>query len=383
MDQDRLKYLLDCYWRKQYTEAEKAELDEWFHANNPGGTDMDNWLSEAGGADELSDELYQDYRKRIVPPARVLKPGRLIGIAASLLLLLSVSYWFYVAKNQSADSQENLQAKGKNVIKPGGNKAVLTLANGEKIVLNDADMGRLAQQNSTQISKVADSSITYKYVGANDKKVLYNTMTTPRGGKYSLTLADGTEVMLDAASSIKFPVAFTGNERRVEVTGQAYFKVVHKADKPFYVVVKGQVIKDIGTEFNINAYDDEQAVRVTLAEGLVNVSNSKKTVSLVPGQQAEVINDQQNILIKTVNVGEVIAWKNGWFVFHHQSIPNVMRQAARWYDVDIAYEGKSITKKFGGNISKYKDITELLENLKITGAITNYKVEGRRVTLMN
>ncbi|WP_152542463.1 FecR family protein [Pedobacter sp. V48] len=381
MNQERLEYLLECYRLKKCSESEMAELDEWFHTYNPGNHDMEAWLREVGGPENLTEQSYTEFSLLVRSPV-IINFRKIAAIAAMLLITVAVGY---LLNNGPAEMQDHSDVR--NVVKtdigPGGNKAVLVLANGKKIVLNNARLGKLTQQGNTFVSKPADSSISYRGSGAGltEAALQYNTLYTPRGGKYNLTLADGTQVMLDAASSITFPVSFNGGERRVKVTGQAYFKVAHDAKKPFFVVSKGQLIKDLGTEFNVDAYPDESGVKVTLAEGLVEVGNSGSTVSLVPGQQARATGSHR-IEVMKVRVADVVAWKNGWFVFHNEPVMNVMKQAARWYDVDIQYQGQPITKRFGGNISKYKNISELLENLKLTGGI-NYRIEGRRVTLIN
>lgn len=382
MNQERLDFLLSQYKQDQCTTAELEELNEWFHAHNPGRQNMEDWLREAGGNEALTATLLQDLKSRVNAPVRSINYRRIARIAAVLLVAASGIVLFYT---RTQSNQHPIVAQTPTYqIKPGGDKATLTLADGSKIVLDSAGNGQLAVQDNTQINKVTNGSISYEAADNQtaNNKVVYNTLTTPRGGKFALTLADGTSVTLDAESSITYPVTFTGKERRVTITGQAYFEVVHNAAQPFRVVTKGQVIEDIGTAFNVNAYQDDPSVKVTLAEGLINVSNSLKTVSLVPGQQAEINDGQQNIRVNEANVSEVVAWKNGWFAFHNEPVKSVMKQAARWYDVDIEYEGADISKRFGGNISKYKDISELLENLRITGGI-NYRIEGRRIILIN
>ncbi|WP_299285720.1 FecR family protein [uncultured Mucilaginibacter sp.] len=381
MNQERLKYLLECFRYGQCNDAEKDELNNWFHSWNPGTKDMEDWLGELG-AEELSTELYKDFEQRVNTKPKLIRLSAVLNIAAAILIVASIVVFLYPHK--SANHIAGIHKSNNNQIKPGGYKATLTLSNGSKIILTNAGNGQLALQNNIQINKISEGNISYeKAVAANNnQKKLYNTLATPRGGRITVTLSDGTAVTLDAESSLTYPVVFTGNERRVEVTGQAYFQVVHDETHPFRVSAKGQLIQDIGTSFNVNAYQDDAAVKITLAEGKVKVSNPLKVVSLEPGQQAVINDRQKTILVKSVNVGEVVAWKNGWFVFHNETINNVMKQAARWYDVEVQYEGKTIYKKFGGTISKYKDIAELMENLKLTGGI-NYKIEGRRVILLN
>lgn len=384
MNEDRLKYLLERYLANACSPEEQEELDEWFHSWNPGTTGMQDWLQEAGGAQALSEELYADFRERLMPPAKRNKRAGWYKVAAAAAVLIALIILFYPKPKESADQTAQLQpqAQPAHDIKPGSNKAILKLADGSEIVLSDSGNTHIATQSNTEIQRLQRGGIAYTASQGQeeDKPPVYNTLTTPRGGKYALTLADGTVVTLDAASSITYPVAFTGKERRVEITGQAYFEVVHNAARPFRVSAKGQLIEDIGTAFNVNAYADDPFIKVTLAEGLVDVSNKAEKVSLVPGQQAMVKDGENKMRVKTVNVEETVAWKNGWFIFHQESIQNIMKQAARWYDVEIIVEGAPINKKFGGNISRYKEISELLENLKLTGGI-HYRIEGRRVIL--
>lgn len=381
MEQNRLKYLLERYSLEQCDTVELQELNEWFHAHNPGKENIASWIREAGGVDELSAEMLEDFKARVARPSTTV-PLRRIWVAAAVLLLISAAGLFFYTSYPFANQNKNSNAaQSKTKILPGGNNAILTLADGKQIALNQASIGKLTEQNDGEVSKLADSSISYHALGAKSgNKLTYNTLHTPRGGKYNLVLADGTQVSLDAESSITFPVAFSSGERRVKVSGQVYFHVIHDAAKPFYVEANGQLIEDLGTAFNINAYQDDQSIKITLAEGLINVSNAVNHESLVPGQQATVKNGEQKIEVKAVNVEDAIAWKNGWFAFRNETIQNVMKQAARWYDVEVVYEGKPITKRFGGKISKYDSIDELLENLKITGLI-NYKIKGRRVIL--
>ncbi|NII29317.1 DUF4974 domain-containing protein [Pseudoflavitalea sp. X16] len=387
MNEDRLKYLLERYLANACSPEEQSALDEWFHSWNPGTAGMQDWLQEAGGAKALSEELYADFRERLIPPAKRNKWAGWYKAAAAAAILIALVILFYPKQkrpgDQTAQHGSGVQsAQPAHDIKPGSNKAVLKLADGSEIVLSDSGNTHIATQNNMEIQRLQRGSIAYTASQGqeDDTPPVYNTLTTPRGGKYTLTLADGTVVTLDAASSITYPVAFTGKERRVEITGQAYFEVVHNTVRPFRVSAKGQLIEDIGTAFNVNAYADDPFIKVTLAEGLVDVSNKVEKVSLVPGQQAMVKDGENKMRVKMVNVEETVAWKNGWFIFHQESVQNIMKQAARWYDAEIVVEGAPINKKFGGNISRYKEISELLENLKLTGGI-HYRIEGRKVIL--
>ena len=390
MDQERLKYLIERYQLNQCSNAEMDELNEWFHAHNPGVENLESWLQEYSNPETLSANLYSNFKEKVIPAPKVIRLQRIYRIAAAAVMLAIIGIAFY-PKNTSTESTALVKADttaakpADNPIRPGGNKAILTLADGRAITLNDARDGAIATQGNTAINQVKKGEITYNTGNSQlpEAPPIYNTLTTPRGGRYTLTLSDGTVVTLDAASSITYPVVFNQPVRLVQVTGQAYFEVVHNEKQPFRVKAKGQVIEDVGTAFNVNAYADDPFIKITLAEGKVDVHGLSKTVSLVPGEQAQVNDGQAAIAVKRVNVEETVAWKNGWFVFHHESIQNIMKLATRWYDVEVEYQGGPGDKiTLGGNISRYKDISELLQNLKITSGI-NYKIEGRKVILSN
>jgi transmembrane sensor len=386
MNEERLKYLLERYRSKECSPGEQEELDAWFHTWNPGTAGMRNWLQEAGSAEALTEELYADFRERVAPPAKRKRGVVWYKVAAAAAVLIALLIVFYPKQQRDGElaQADNRKEAAKPVhdIKPGSNKAVLKLADGSEIILSDSGNAYIATQNNTEIQRLQSGGIAYQagQEQGDNKPPVYNTLTTPRGGKFTLTLSDGTVVTLDASSSITYPVVFTGKERRVQITGQAYFDVVHNGSKPFHVEAKGQLIEDLGTAFNVNAYADDPFIKVTLVEGLVDVSNDREKVSLVPGQQAMVKDGESKMRVKVVNVEETVAWKNGWFIFHQESLQNMMKQAGRWYDAEIVIEPAIVNKKLGGNISRYKEISELLENLKLTGGI-DYRIEGRKVTL--
>ncbi|QKJ28567.1 FecR domain-containing protein [Mucilaginibacter mali] len=306
-----------------------------------------------------------------------------IAVAASLLLILSVTAYF-ITHQQQPNSKPNLVAKRlpQHDIAPGGNKAVLILANGQQINLTNAKNGRLAKEANMLINKTADGKVVYQSDKQNKAatELAYNTLKTPRGGKYDLTLADGTRVWLNAASSITYPSAFNGPDRQVEITGEAYFEVVHNAAKPFRVKVAGQTIEDLGTHFNINAYADEPAIKTTLLEGSIRVSNSTGNLVLKPGQQA-VIKADQNITIDAgADMEEAIAWHQGLFKFNEASTEMVMRQLSRWYDVDVSYEGKIPPRQFSGKI--YRNASALKVSDILSYKQIHFRLEGRKIIVM-
>lgn len=289
----------------------------------------------------------------------------LIPAAACLLLVFGL-HLFY---RPVSPSTSIVNAKPASIV-PAGNKAVLTLADGRQIVLDSAAEGSLAVQGASQVVKLASGQIAYKTAGRGDANkpmaVSYNTMTTPRGGLYQLTLPDGSRVWLDASSSLTYPVAFTGKQRVVALTGEAYFEIAPDANQPFSVSTGGATVHVLGTEFNMNAYPDEEAVSTTLVSGSVRVASTVRQQEIHPGQQASLLKDGK-LSLSTPDLREVLAWKQGQFRFKDQPIRAIMRQVSRWYDVDVKFAGPEPQTKFSGVISRKQDVTELLEALKETG----------------
>ncbi|SDS33672.1 FecR family protein [Mucilaginibacter mallensis] len=300
-----------------------------------------------------------------------------IAAAASILLFISIGGYFLWHK-QAPGKQIVHNQPLHNDIAPGGNKAILILASGKQIVLTGAKNGTLAKQGAITISKTSNGQVVYtdaSTAAQNTAFISYNSIETPRGGQYHLTLADGTNVWLNAASSIKYPTAFTGNERRVEITGEAYFEVKHDAAKPFRVICNGQIVEDLGTHFNINAYSDESAVKTTLLEGSVAVTSVGKNKILKPGEQAQLENG--DIHLANVDVDEMVAWKNGLFDFKDANIGIVMRQLARWYDVDVEYEGKIPDILFTGKLHRDINAAQILDMLSYFKV--HFKIENEGV----
>jgi transmembrane sensor len=274
-------------------------------------------------------------------------------------------------------------------IAPGGNKAILTLANGGKIYISDVKKGIITNQAGIQVAKNKNGQIVYvvnhSANGASNYtsgEIAYNTLTTPRGGQSSVTLSDGTIAYLDAASSIKFPVVFHGNERRVAITGQVYFEVVHNAAKPFRVDVKGETIEDIGTSFNINAYDDEPVIKTTLLSGKIKISKGNETATLLPGQQAVTSANVNSIHIKNVDTEEAKAWKEGYFIFNNESLGSIMRKISRWYDADVVYPGgQDLDVEYWGTMTRYGNVSKVLNMLEITGDV-KFRIDGKKIIVL-
>jgi len=304
----------------------------------------------------------------------------IVKIAALLTVVVLLFDGFYTYYYQPLKLPQQVQAKvNKVIIAPGSNKATLTLQDGSTINLNDAESGTLARQGNTQIVKSATGGIVYNGNAGTADKVLYNTMTTPRGGQYRLTLPDGTDVWLNSASSITYPTAFVGNERNVTVTGEAYFEVAKDKSKPFHVAAGNQNIEVLGTHFNVMAYADEEYIKTTLLEGSVKVREHGNTSLLKPGEQA-VVGKNGGILVKTANIDEAVAWKNGYFKFDRVDIKHIMRQVARWYDVDVLYEENMPDDEFVGKIGRGENITQVLHLLELEHV--HFKIEGKKITVL-
>jgi transmembrane sensor len=280
-------------------------------------------------------------------------------------------------------------------VQPGGNKAVLTLADGRRINLDSSTNGVLAAQGTMNVSKTGDGALAYNKSAAAESgaatsselpiPIAYNSLSTPRAGQFTLTLPDGTRVWLNNASTLRYPVAFTGADRPVELTGEAYFEVAKDRAHPFRVIVHrgaaggGGSIDVLGTSFNVMAYDDEPAERTTLVEGGVKFNLAQHSVVLRPEQQA-VLDEHGTMTVVHANVGEVTSWKNGYFHFDHASLQTTMRQLARWYDIDVTYQGDMAEQEFMGRIQRslpLADVLKGLENDKV-----HFKLEGRKLTVM-
>ena len=311
-----------------------------------------------------------------------------VGVAASILAMLTVGLYFYT--NRTIDTQlvlsESQIIKEKSIIKPGGDKAVLTLSDGSKIILEDAKKGLLANQAGVSIQKTADGELLYSFAKnlnsvseALPEEVIYNKIETPFGGKYQINLPDGSKVWLNSASTLRFPALFSGNTREVELNGEAYFDVAKNPNKPFKVITKDQIVEVLGTQFNINSYSDEETFKTTLIEGSVKIIYKDRVVLLSPGQQFQP--NMKSSKVIEADTEEVTAWKNGYFLFKDEDIRSIMRKISRWYNVEVNYSGNIPDVGFGGNISRSKDINEVLNVLQLTNAV-HFKVEGRRITVM-
>lgn len=302
-----------------------------------------------------------------------------LAAAAVILIITSVALIYH----RTLKLEKNNIIAQKVDIKPGGDKAVLTLGNGKKIILSESGNGQIAVQGKAQITKTANGQIVYKISDQStggDELPEYNTIEAPAGGQWQVVLPDNSKVWLNAKSSLTYPISFVGNERKVQLKGEAYFEITHNEKMPFKVASKSQTVEVLGTHFNIMAYDDEQMMRTTLLQGSVRISDNGRSRILVPGQQAQVSNVEMNVT-EVADLEDVTSWKNGYFKFN-ENLESTMRKIARWYDVKVSYTGNiDPSLRFGGKISRYKNLSSALKIMELTGNV-HFKVEGRRVTVM-
>ena len=392
-------------WREgTLTPEEREEFDGWYESFD------DTRMPELSGEmpEVLGERMYAALLEKGGMRERRGVRGLLIGaspglrywaVAAAVLLLVCGLAWLYVGRPPRPSLVVNARPAADTVIVPGGNKAVLTLANGRRVILDSARNGLLAMQGTTGVVKRDNGAIGYERggdtagsdgstdggEGQRGGGLLYNTVATPRGGQYLVTLPDGTRVWLNAASSIRFPTTFTGGERRVEISGEAYLEVARDKAKPFRVAVeyssarKQMEVEVLGTQFNVMAYEDEGIVKTTLLEGAVRLVHGAEAKVLQPGEQGQ-LKDGVFQLMRDADTSAVVAWKNGQTLFASEDITAIMRKVSRWYDVDVAYRGELPKRNFTGGISRKADISQLFKILELNHI--HFTVEGRKITLM-
>jgi transmembrane sensor len=313
---------------------------------------------------------------------------RYVSAAAAILVFISLAIYFIEPKARIQQHQVAVTKiqSAKTEIVPGSNKAILILADGSKIILDNAKKGVLTKQGNTAITKSDDGLLVYNFKNNETSAQIanpLNTITIPRGGKYQIVLPDGTKVWLNSSSTLTFPTLFTGTERGVQLSGEAYFEVAKNKDMPFKVRLNNNTeVKVLGTHFNIMAYNDESEIKTTLLEGSVKLSNNSDNVLLVPGQQGTVGRTPNAVFkVQEANLAEAVAWKDGNFMFVNEDIRSIMKKISRWYDVDIDYKNDVSGRTFSGTVPQFKDVTEVLKLIQLTGAV-RFKIEERRIIVM-
>jgi ferric-dicitrate binding protein FerR (iron transport regulator) len=393
MNANQFSGLLQRYRLGTCSEEEKEWVEGWYNERR---NDIYNPLTEA--EEELVGErIYSNVQEvltsataeKVIPMWR---KKRMWWVAAATMMLMATAGYLLLTHKDPVPNIVQTPTPETRPVTPGGNKALLTLGDGSVIVLDSAANGALSQQGKTIVLKKQDGQLIYESQhNGNQDAVAWNTISTPRGGQYQVVLPDGTKVWLNAVSSLRFPAGFTGNERVVQLTGEAYFEVKpltpkgEKEKMPFVVKLatpdgNRAEIRVLGTHFNINAYDDEPGIKTTLLEGSVKVTKNAASVLLKPGEQTSISQSSHPSQPIPVQTEEVIAWKDGRFVFNEASVETVMRELARWYDVEIEYAGKVPAEKFEGEIPRNSNITEVFKILELSNV--HCKIEGRKIIVL-
>ena len=395
MQSTRLAYLFERYLAKTYTPEEKQELATI--VLDAGNNEMIHELLEKAWHVTANDMDLEDVKADImlhsiltlsplqgrieslpvVSGAKIRKLWRLVAVACAVLLTVGLGKYFLQDNKIARQAGIIRAALPDELAAPKSTKAMITIANGKTVALDSIANGTLAIEEDVHVVKLADGQIVY-YGSA--KEEVYNTLTNPRGsGVVNMTLADGSMVWLNAGSSITFPVSFAGKDGKVSITGEAYFEVVHNARMPFKVMKGETEIKVLGTHFNVNTYDDEESMKVTLLQGSVKITRQNAVRILKPGDQALLSNEIT--VANAVDTAVVMAWKNGKFQFGDKADINaIMREISRWYDLNVQYEGNPDCH-IGGAIPRTVNASTVLKMLEVTGSV-KFKIEGKKVTVI-
>jgi transmembrane sensor len=383
MEELRLRYLVAQWQQSALNEDEQRELTT-FLANPESRGQFVALMTEVAGAEEgnyafdantwmpvINNALQSDkHMQPVLVPAR--RPFRWMAAAAVAALLVSGSL-IYITKEKDykppvADSNVTSAAD----VAPGQDVAILTLSDGSTVRLDSAGRQTI-QQGKTMVNQQNGS---LEYVAAdNAVQVTYNTLTVPRGGQFQVVLPDGTKVWLNAASSLVYPTAFTEKERVVEIIGQGYFEVARNTSQPFVVKVNGMEVQVLGTSFDVMAYPEEQSINTTLIDGSVKVKYGGQAQQLRPGQQAILDNGTLNFTMQQADTDQVIAWKSGFFEFDNENLSTIMRQVARWYDIEVNLNNTKTARRFGGRISRKLPLSDVLNMLSEGGV--SFQLKGR------
>lgn len=411
MNNNRLYYLLDKYFEKSHTAEEKAELLMMLsNADNEEITKQ--WIGEALSKD-LPYEMNPSTEQEILQAILQVKPlGKITGekpvhsngpinrprvrflannwlrYAAAVVIIIAGAGYFFMSSPGKKQGVAVLETSPQKNIEPGSDRAALILSNGKIVMLDSVSNGELALENNARIVKKNDGEVEYQLFERTEslpQPSNVNTMKTPRGGQYRLVLPDGTKVWLNAASSITFPTVFTGYQRNVRITGEAYFEVIKDASKPFIVDIdENTAVQVIGTSFNINAYPNDAFASTTLIEGKVKVLVNKgaHAITLEPGERVNTAGNGILKVDKNIDAEEDIAWKKGFFQFTSTPLSKIMKQLERWYDVEFNYSDSSLaTSPYTGNISRNAGISQVLNMLTRAGNI-RFKIDNKKISVM-
>lgn len=378
---EEAQLLLERFREGIATPEEEALVEKWFaHLAATGNSSVEVPQMEA-----MSEAMRSAIFSAIVPEATkaatvpIWRKKGLKYAAAALFFVASAATYFILTSQKRELKTITEYPANLHDIEPGGNIVILTLGDGSSVILDSVANGLITQQGNTTITKLRDGSISYVETNKDPAKALINTMTTPRGGQYQLTLPDNTKVWLNASSSISFPTHFGGTDRRVTISGEIYFEVAENKNQPFIVQINNQAsIEVLGTRFNVKCYNDEPNIKATLVEGAVRVWNNSKTIVLTPGQQA-VVEADDIAIIKNADIDHTLAWKHGFFNFKKADIQRVMLELSRWYNIEVTFQGAIPVRKFSGEMDRGLTLRQVLKILKQSDV--NYTLEGNRLII--
>ncbi|WP_295125617.1 FecR family protein [uncultured Chitinophaga sp.] len=380
-NKEKVQSLLQRYYDGSLDGQEAAELAVFLQDNQYDGLAQETLAAIAAGVQPVAgeEEAMQRMLQRVKDvsngPAKVRPMWKRMAVAAVLAGAVALA-WYQFAGTTTGKQMARRQYQ--NDVMPGANRATLTLADGSVVDLEKALNGQVAQQGGSHIVKNGEDISYYGSEAAG--AIQYNTLATPRGGQFKLMLPDGTVVWLNAASSLRYPTAFAGNTRTVELSGEAYFEVAKNAAMPFVVTLAdASQVEVLGTSFNVSAYNDESTQATTLVEGAVRVRRGTVAEVLKPGQQALTVQGDLSVNNKA-DVAAVTAWKNGQFLFNDTDIETVMKQLARWYNIEVVYENGPVKEYFNGTIPRNAPLSQVLELLELT-ELVHFKIEGNKVTV--
>lgn len=392
MDKKSILTILDRYLKNQSNAKEREKLDEFFDENSES---IDSSKS-IENINKLEDKIYNYIQfgiKEQVKKEASINQLPFMQIAASILVIFLFSTTIYFYRSSLSTNSKGLPS---NIIsnvedkQPAKNIAILTLGNNSQIILDEATHGEIAQEGGVSILKTDKGELVYKIKNSNNLFYRglnkFNTLSTPMGGKFKVILPDGSLVVLNAASTLKYPVHFDDKLRRVSFTGEAYFEIAKKVDShnkriPFYVYSKNQIVEVLGTNFNINSYDNEEYSKTTLFEGSVKIINEKSSKTakfLMPGQQAVIKRGDVKTKIMIADEAQALAWKDGYFLFKNTNIKDVVNELERWYNIDIQYDDSMEFENITGYISRNVKISSVLKMLQLSGNV-NYEIDGSKI----
>ncbi len=383
----RVAYLIAGYIRNTLTDQEHRELDDWVNTSDQNMhlfedlTDEQNIETNLAMMDKVqTDQSFKQLQEAgafDIPKRR----KRIAWVAAASIILIAGIFAVYrFAGNNTGNNPGILATNDTTMLKPGGNRATLELSDGTIVDLTSLKNGTIQDGEGSHVSKPVDGELVYETAALNDSGTKLHTLSTPVGGQYQVTLQDGTKVWLNAATVLKYPSQFQGNERIVELEGEAFFEVARNDKQPFRVILKDSAtVTVLGTQFNVMAYQNEAARDITLVEGKVSVRKEDKTEDLNPGMQARVVGSTISKLTG-VDTEEVTGWKNGLFVFHDASIESIMKQVERWYDAKVIYKG-DIKHQFNATILRSEPLSKLLHLLELNGYV-KFKIENKTIHVL-